>query len=101
MSLFDGVPVSVRLTPRGHERITKVGAIIQTLTLATILLIIGLVCMLIGVAGLTWKAGYDKRRVEKAEKVVSSGELEDAALHQPAAQNSNVTCGHLCSRAAA
>jgi len=64
---------------------TKVGPIIQTLTLATILLIIGLVCMLIGVAGLIRKAGYDKRRVEKAEKVVPSGELEDAALHQPAA----------------
>ncbi len=30
------------------------------LTLATILLIIGLVCTLIGVAGLIWKAGYDR-----------------------------------------
>jgi hypothetical protein len=62
-----------------------VGAIIQTLTLATILLIIGLVCMLIGVAGLIWRAGYDRRRIEKAEKVVASSELEDAALHEPAA----------------
>ncbi|MGH3547466.1 MAG: hypothetical protein ACRDQU_04955 [Pseudonocardiaceae bacterium] len=61
------------------------GAIIQTLTLATILLIIGLVCMLIGVAGLIWRAGYDKRRVAKAETVVPSGELEDVALRQPAA----------------
>jgi len=64
---------------------TKLGAIIQTLTLATILLIIGLVCMLIGVAGLIWRAGYDKRRVEKAEKVVPSGELEDATVHRSAA----------------
>ena len=46
---------------------TKVGAIIQTLTLATILLIIGLVCTLIGMAGLIWRIGYDRRRVEKTE----------------------------------
>jgi len=38
----------------------QAGAIIQMLTLATILLIIGLVCTLIGVAGLIWKAGYDR-----------------------------------------
>jgi hypothetical protein len=62
-----------------------VGAIIQTLTLATILLIIGLVCTLIGMAGLIWKAGYDKRQVEKAEKILRSGELEDATPRRPAA----------------
>jgi hypothetical protein len=38
--------------------------------------------MLIGVAGLMWKAGYDRRRVEKAEQ---SGELEGDTLHQQAA----------------
>ena len=56
----------------------KVGAIIQTLTLATILLIIGLVCTLIGMAGLIWRAGYDKRQVEEAEKIIMSAELENA-----------------------
>ena len=60
------------------------GAIIQTLTLATILLIIGLACMLIGVAGLLWKAAYDRRRVEKVEEIGRPGELEEAARHQPA-----------------
>jgi len=64
---------------------TKVGAIIQTLTLATILLIIGLVCTLIGVAGLIWRAGYDRRRVEKAESIVISDELENATRRQSAA----------------
>lgn len=81
MDLF----VSVQLTPRGHERMTKVGAIIQTLTLATILLVIGLTCTLVGVAGLIWKAGYDKRQVEKTERVQTSGELEESPLRQSAA----------------
>lgn len=64
---------------------TKVGAIIQTLTLATILLIIGLVCTLIGMAGLIWRIGYDRRRVEKTEIAVISDELENATRRQPAA----------------
>jgi len=41
-------------------------AIIQTLTLATILLIIGSVCLVIGIAGLMWVARRDQRRVEKS-----------------------------------
>ena len=84
MSLFGSFSVSLqRPTHISWAREDdQVGAIIQTLTLATILLIIGLVCMLIGVAGLMWKAGYDRRRVEKAEQ---SGELEGDNLHQQAA----------------
>jgi high-affinity nickel permease len=85
MGLFDSVSVSVQFIPRGHERMTKVGPIIQTLTLATILLIIGLVCTLIGMSGLIWKAGYDRRQAENADKALTSGELEEATLRQSAA----------------
>jgi hypothetical protein len=38
------------------------GAIIQTLTLAAILLIIGLVCTTLGIAGLVWRARRDRER---------------------------------------
>ncbi len=38
------------------------GAVIQTLTLATILLIIGLVCTTIGIVGLVWKTKRDRDR---------------------------------------
>jgi hypothetical protein len=51
------------------------GAIIQTLTLAIILLIVGLVFTSIGLAGLMWRAGRDRRRIEQAEKAMTSGEL--------------------------
>lgn len=37
-------------------------AITQTLTLAIILLIVGLACMVIGIAGLVWMAGRNSRR---------------------------------------
>ncbi len=40
-------------------------AIIQTLTLAIILLIIGLACMAVGIAGLIWSAERERRRIEK------------------------------------
>jgi hypothetical protein len=59
-------------------------AIIQTLTLATILLIIGLVFLIMGVAGLMWSTGRDRRRVEKSGEAMTSGELADGVLHQPA-----------------
>lgn len=59
------------------------GAIIQTLTLATILLIIGLVCLLMGVAGLIWSTGRDRRRVEKSGEARIPGELANGARHQP------------------
>jgi hypothetical protein len=58
-------------------------AIIQTLTLATILLTIGLACTVIGIAGLIWKTERDKRRIEKTDKAVTSGEITDGVLHQP------------------
>jgi hypothetical protein len=58
-------------------------AIIQTLTLATILLIIGLVCLLMGVAGLIWSTGRDRRRVEKSGEARMPDELADGARHQP------------------
>jgi hypothetical protein len=59
------------------------GAIIQTLTLATILLIIGLVCLVMGVAGLIWSTGRDRRRGEKSGEAVTPGELADDVRHQP------------------
>jgi FtsZ-interacting cell division protein ZipA len=46
--------------------------IIQTLTLATILLIIGIICMVLGVVGLVWKAGHDRRRMEKSRNTMTS-----------------------------
>jgi hypothetical protein len=58
--------------------------IIQTLTLATILLIIGLVFLLVGVAGLIWSTGRDRRQVEKSGETMTSGELAEGVLHQPA-----------------
>lgn len=38
--------------------------IIQTLVLAAVLLIIGLVCIVIGITGLVWAATRNKRRAE-------------------------------------
>jgi hypothetical protein len=57
--------------------------IIQTLTLATILLIIGIICMVLGVVGLLWKAGYDRRRMEKARNAAISGQNVDELQQQP------------------
>jgi alpha-D-ribose 1-methylphosphonate 5-triphosphate synthase subunit PhnG len=51
-----------------------VGAIIQTLTLAIVLLIIGLACMVVGAVGLMWKAGRDRRQAEKAANASTSDE---------------------------
>jgi hypothetical protein len=51
-------------------------AIIETLTLATILLIIGSVCLVIGIAGMMWVARRDQRRGEK-----SSGLAENLQHH--------------------
>ncbi len=59
------------------------GAIIQTLTLATILLIIGLVCLLMGVAGLMWSMGRDRQWKEKTRKAQTSDEIRDNVFRQP------------------
>jgi hypothetical protein len=61
------------------------GAIIQTLTLATILLIIGSVCLFLGIAGLIWSTGRDRRRADKIPEAEPPGERSDGVLHQPAA----------------
>ena len=61
------------------------GAIIQTLTLATILLIIGSVCLFLGIAGLIWSTGRDRRRADRSPEAVPPGELSDGILQQPAA----------------
>jgi hypothetical protein len=60
------------------------GAIIQTLTLATILLIIGLSCTAIGVVGLMWKTARDRRQIENEEKIVTSKKIADSASRQAA-----------------
>ena len=41
------------------------GAIIQTLTLATVLLMIGVVCLAVGTAGFVWSARRDRERMER------------------------------------
>ena len=66
------------------------GAIIQTLTLATILLIIGLICLVMGVAGLMWSTGHDRRKIEKSGEAVPSGEFADGVLHHPATQEKSL-----------
>jgi hypothetical protein len=53
-------------------------AIIQTLTLATILLIIGSGCLVIGIAGLMWIARRDQRRVEKRSELAETVRHHDA-----------------------
>lgn len=60
------------------------GAIIQTLTLATILLIIGLSCTAIGIVGLIWKTARDRRQIENTEKTLTSKETADSASRQAA-----------------
>jgi len=56
--------------------------IIQTLTLATILLIIGLICMVLGIFGLAWRIGHDKRRIEKTGNVAMLSENTDSLPRQ-------------------
>ena len=57
--------------------------ILQTLTLAIILLIVGIICMVLGVVGLVWKTGYDRRRIEKVNNSAISGENADWVRQQP------------------
>jgi hypothetical protein len=57
--------------------------ILQTLTLAIILLIAGIICMVIGVVGLVWKTGYDRRRMEKVNISAILGENADYFRQQP------------------
>lgn len=45
------------------------GNIIQTLTFATVLLIVGSSCVVIGIAGLALLAKLDRLRIEKARRV--------------------------------
>jgi hypothetical protein len=42
--------------------------------LAIVLLIIGLTCVVLGIAGLVWKTGWDRRRAEKAANALTSDE---------------------------
>jgi hypothetical protein len=53
-------------------------SIIATLTLATILLIIGLICVVLGVVGLVWKSGHDGRRMEKTRHATIVSENTDS-----------------------
>jgi Na+-transporting methylmalonyl-CoA/oxaloacetate decarboxylase gamma subunit len=57
--------------------------IIETMTFAVILLIIGLVCLVIGVSALMWSARHDRRQAEKRDETARSGEPIDDTLHQP------------------
>jgi uncharacterized membrane protein YciS (DUF1049 family) len=66
------------------------GAIIQTLTLAAILLIIGLACLVIGVAGLMWSIRRDKRQIEKNIKAEISSEIADSAFPEPATRETSL-----------
>lgn len=56
--------------------------IIQTLTLATILLIIGIICVILGVVGLVWKTGYDRRRMDRARHAAISAQNADELQQQ-------------------
>jgi hypothetical protein len=59
----------VQLPYPRRERMTDMGNIIQTLTLATVLLIVGSSCVVIGIAGLALLAKLDRLRIEKARRV--------------------------------
>jgi len=53
-------------------------SIIQTLTLATILLIIGLTCTVVGIVGLAWKARRNTRWTEQTgNAATSSGNVDN------------------------
>ena len=66
------------------------GAIIQTMTLAAILLIIGLVCLLIGVAGLMWSMRRDRLWKEKTRAAQTSDEIGDNIFRQPATRETSL-----------
>jgi FtsZ-interacting cell division protein ZipA len=53
-------------------------AIIETLTLATILLIIGSVCLVIGIAGMMWVARRDRQRGEKSSDLAENLQHHEA-----------------------
>lgn len=55
------------------ERIATLDAIIQTLTLAIVLLIIGLTCVVIGVTGLVWISGRSRERGDRQTPPSTSG----------------------------
>jgi hypothetical protein len=57
-----------------------VGAIIQTLTLATVLLMIGVICLAVGTAGFVWSARRDRERMERQARSVPP---VDDDFHQP------------------
>lgn len=57
-----------------------VGAIIQTLTLATVLLMIGVICLAVGTAGFVWSARRDRERMERQAR--STPPVDDD-FHQP------------------
>jgi UDP-glucose 6-dehydrogenase len=59
-----------------------VGAIIQTLTVAVTLLIVGLTCVVIGVTGLMWKAGRDQRRAAKAAHAADALTTSEFSQHK-------------------
>jgi hypothetical protein len=74
-----------------------VSAIIKTLTLAIVLLIIGLVCVVIGVAGLVWTAGRDSRGEIRKTKTSISDEFSPLISARPRDGKGNAT--HRASRA--
>jgi len=69
--------------------------IIQTLTVAIILLIIGLTCTVIGIAGLAWTTTRNKRRVDQAANAVTSAEntLQTGVAKPPKIQHTMVHSG--------
>jgi alpha-D-ribose 1-methylphosphonate 5-triphosphate synthase subunit PhnG len=56
--------------------------IIQTLTVAVTLLIVGLTCLVIGVAGLMWKAGRDQRHAAKAAHAADALTISEHSQHK-------------------
>jgi hypothetical protein len=61
--------------------------IIQTLTLAAILLIIGLICTVIGIAGLAWSITRTKRQVKPVTSAVTSAKNTLPPAEQKSAQS--------------
>lgn len=72
-----GIPGPFNSDLVGTRGSPKMGQIIQTLALAMVLLIVGLSCVVIGVAGLALLARRDRRRIDKAEKTVRSTEITE------------------------
>jgi hypothetical protein len=79
----------VQFRSREHERITTLDAIIQTLTLAIVLLIIGMACVVIGIAGLVWINARNSRRRDGAVPASTSG-----AFFSPTSARSRHGSGH-------